>query len=82
LIPLLYLKNTGEPARFGVKDFTDLTWKNRRKLTPVPSVAGAPLYARPIITGQAAIPPPRKIMMDTRDRITEVGITWINMVRI
>jgi heterodisulfide reductase subunit C len=65
---------TPEPAeitRFGAKDATDLTWKNLMDAYTCTECGRCTSVCPANITGKLLSP--RKIMMDTRDRITEVG---------
>lgn len=71
LDPSFVPENTGEPARFGVKDVTDLTWKNLMEAYTCTECGRCTSVCPANITGKLLSP--RKIMMDTRDRITEVG---------
>ena len=59
------------PEKFGASDVMDLTGCNCSMPIPVPNVGGVRVNVRPIITGKKLSP--RKIMMDTRDRLEEVG---------
>ncbi|WP_419699433.1 4Fe-4S dicluster domain-containing protein [Mucilaginibacter sp. NFX135] len=63
--------NTGEPARFGAKDVTDLNWKNLMEAYTCTECGRCTSVCPANITGKLLSP--RKIMMDTRDRLTEVG---------
>jgi heterodisulfide reductase subunit C len=58
-------------ARFGAKDVTDLTWKNLMDAYTCTECGRCTSVCPANITGKLLSP--RKIMMDTRDRITEVG---------
>ncbi len=60
-----------ESGRFGAKDVTDLTWKNLMDSYTCTECARCTSVCPANITGKLLSP--RKIMMDTRDRITEVG---------
>ncbi|RYY31615.1 MAG: 4Fe-4S dicluster domain-containing protein, partial [Sphingobacteriaceae bacterium] len=60
-----------EPARFGVKDATDLTWKNLLDAYTCTECGRCTSVCPANQTGKLLSP--RKIMMDTRDRITEIG---------
>jgi heterodisulfide reductase subunit C len=71
LDPSFVPENTGEPARFGVKDVTDLTWKNLMEAYTCTECGRCTSVCPANITGKLLSP--RKIMMDTRDRLTEVG---------
>lgn len=59
------------PQRFGAKDVTDLTWKNLMEAYTCTECGRCTSVCPANITGKLLSP--RKIMMDTRDRITEVG---------
>jgi heterodisulfide reductase subunit C len=71
LDPSFVLENSGEPGRFGVKDVTDLTWKNLLEAYTCTECGRCTSVCPANQTGKLLSP--RKIMMDTRDRITEVG---------
>jgi heterodisulfide reductase subunit C len=71
LDPAFVPENTGEPARFGVKDVTDLTWKNLMEAYTCTECGRCTSVCPANITGKLLSP--RKIMMNTRDRLTEVG---------
>ncbi|WP_183556839.1 (Fe-S)-binding protein [Mucilaginibacter sp. SP1R1] len=71
LDPSFVPENTGEPARFGVKDVKDLTWKNLMEAYTCTECGRCTSVCPANITGKLLSP--RKIMMDTRDRITEMG---------
>jgi heterodisulfide reductase subunit C len=60
-----------EPGRFGARDVTDLTWKNLMDSYTCTECGRCTSACPANITGKLLSP--RKIMMDTRDRITEVG---------
>ncbi len=60
-----------EPQRFGVKDVTDLTWKNLMDSYTCTECGRCTSVCPANITGKLLSP--RKIMMDTRDRLEEVG---------
>ena len=62
---------SAEPGRFGAKDVTDLTWKNLMEAYTCTECGRCTSVCPANITGKLLSP--RKIMMDTRDRITEVG---------
>ncbi len=62
---------SGEPSRFGVKDVQDLTWKNLLDAYTCTECGRCTSSCPANITGKLLSP--RKIMMDTRDRIDEVG---------
>lgn len=63
---------TGEPTRFGVKDVQDLTWKNLLDAYTCTECGRCTAACPANITGKLLSP--RKIMMDTRDRLTDVGL--------
>ncbi|PWK80349.1 4Fe-4S dicluster protein [Mucilaginibacter oryzae] len=71
LDPSFVPETTGEPGRFGAKDVTDLTWKNLMEAYTCTECGRCTSVCPANITGKLLSP--RKIMMDTRDRITEVG---------
>ncbi|TSJ42739.1 (Fe-S)-binding protein [Mucilaginibacter corticis] len=71
LDPSFVPENNGEPASFGAKDVTDLTWKNLMEAYTCTECGRCTSVCPANITGKLLSP--RKIMMDTRDRITEVG---------
>jgi heterodisulfide reductase subunit C len=71
LDPSFVPENNGEVARFGAKDVTDLTWKNLMEAYTCTECGRCTSVCPANITGKLLSP--RKIMMDTRDRITEVG---------
>jgi heterodisulfide reductase subunit C len=60
-----------EPVRFGVKDATDLNWKNLLDAYTCTECGRCTSVCPANQTGKLLSP--RKIMMDTRDRITEIG---------
>jgi len=60
-----------EPVRFGAKDVTDLTWKNLLDAYSCTECGRCTSSCPANITGKLLSP--RKIMMDTRDRLVEVG---------
>lgn len=60
-----------EEGRFGAKDVTDLTWKNLMDAYSCTECGRCTASCPANITGKLLSP--RKIMMDTRDRLTEVG---------
>lgn len=59
------------PIKFGVKDATDLTWKNLLDAYSCTECGRCTSSCPQNITGKKLSP--RKIMMDTRDRIEEIG---------
>lgn len=59
------------PTRFGVKDVQDLSWKNLMDAYSCTECGRCTSACPQNITGKALSP--RKIMMDTRDRLEEVG---------
>ncbi len=63
---------TAEISRFGVKDVQDLTWKNLLDAYTCTECGRCTAACPANITGKLLSP--RKIMMDTRDRLEEVGI--------
>ncbi len=60
-----------EAARFGAKDATDLTWKNLMEAYTCTECGRCTSVCPANQTGKLLSP--RKIMMDTRDRISEIG---------
>lgn len=60
-----------EPERFGAKDVRDLTWKNLMDAYTCTECGRCTDECPANITGKLLSP--RKIMMDTRDRLVEVG---------
>lgn len=62
---------TGEISRFGVKDVQDLTWKNLLDAYTCTECGRCTAACPANITGKLLSP--RKIMMDTRDRLAEIG---------
>ncbi|ADR22732.1 Fe-S oxidoreductase [Marivirga tractuosa] len=60
-----------EVARLGAKDATDLTWVNLMNAYACTECGRCTAECPANITGKKLSP--RKIMMDTRDRITEIG---------
>ncbi|MEY3084698.1 MAG: hypothetical protein RL037_878 [Bacteroidota bacterium] len=59
------------PSRFGAKDVTDLTWKNLLDAYTCTECGRCTSSCPANITGKKLSP--RKIMMDTRDRLVEIG---------
>ena len=66
-----FVPETAEIGRFGVKDVTDLTWKNLMEAYTCTECGRCTSVCPANLTGKLLSP--RKIMMDTRDRLTEVG---------
>lgn len=66
-----FVPENAEPGRFGAKDATDLTWKNLMDAYTCTECGRCTSVCPANITGKLLSP--RKIMMDTRDRITEIG---------
>lgn len=64
-------EGAGEPQRFGAKDVTDLTWKNLLDAYTCTECGRCTSACPANQTGKLLSP--RKIMMDTRDRLVEVG---------
>lgn len=64
-------EGAAEPQRFGAKDVTDLTWKNLMDSYTCTECGRCTSSCPANVTGKLLSP--RKIMMDTRDRLTEVG---------
>ncbi|PIB33950.1 Fe-S oxidoreductase [Reichenbachiella sp. 5M10] len=63
--------NPDEIGRFGAKDATDLTWKSLMESYTCTECGRCTSECPANLTGKALSP--RKIMMDTRDRIEEIG---------
>lgn len=63
--------STVEVKRFGAKDVTDLSWKNLLDAYTCTECGRCTSVCPANLTGKKLSP--RKIMMDTRDRLTEVG---------
>ncbi len=61
-----------EPQRFGAKDATDLSWKNLLDAYTCTECGRCTAACPANQTGKLLSP--RKIMMDTRDRIQEIGL--------
>ncbi|WP_316797928.1 (Fe-S)-binding protein [Pedobacter frigidisoli] len=59
------------PGKFGAKDATDLSWVNLMNAYTCTECGRCTSVCPANITGKLLSP--RKIMMDTRDRITEIG---------
>ena len=62
---------TDAPLHFGAKDATDLTWKNLLDAYTCTECGRCTAACPANITGKLLNP--RKIMMDTRDRLEEIG---------
>ena len=71
LDPSLPTPDDMEVTRFGVKDVLDLSWKNLLDAYTCTECGRCTASCPANITGKLLSP--RKIMMDTRDRIEEVG---------
>lgn len=71
LDPTFVPETTETTTRFGAKDATDLTWKNLLDAYTCTECGRCTSVCPANITGKLLSP--RKIMMDTRDRITEIG---------
>jgi heterodisulfide reductase subunit C len=65
------LPDANAPQRFGAKDVRDLTWKNLMDAYSCTECGRCTSECPANITGKLLSP--RKIMMDTRDRLEEVG---------
>ena len=63
--------NAAPPSRFGAKDVNDLTWKNLMDAYTCTECGRCTSSCPANITGKLLSP--RKIMMDTRDRLVEFG---------
>lgn len=64
-------EGAAEPQRFGAKDVTDLTWKNLMDSYTCTECGRCTSSCPANVTGKLLSP--RKIMMDTRDRLEEIG---------
>ncbi len=64
-------ETTAEPGRFGAKDVNDLTWNNLMAAYSCTECGRCTSECPANITGKKLSP--RKIMMDVRDRMEEVG---------
>ncbi len=64
-------EGAAEPQRFGAKDVTDLTWKSLLDAYTCTECGRCTSACPANQTGKLLSP--RKIMMDTRDRLTEIG---------
>ena len=62
---------SAEPPRFGVKDATDLSWKQLMEAYSCTECGRCTSECPANITGKLLSP--RKIIMDSRDRIDEIG---------
>ena len=71
LDPTFVPVQTENPGRFGAKDATDLNWKNLLDSYACTECGRCTSMCPANQTGKLLSP--RKIMMDTRDRITEIG---------
>ena len=69
--PELAPTDAAPPAKFGAKDIFDLKWKNLLDAYTCTECGRCTAACPANITGKLLSP--RKIMMDTRDRATEVG---------
>tara|TARA_B110000495_G_scaffold203973_1_gene231691 strand:- start:46298 stop:47626 length:1329 start_codon:yes stop_codon:yes gene_type:complete len=69
--PYATAPETTPPSRFGAKDVTDLSWKNLMDAYTCTECGRCTSSCPANITGKLLSP--RKIMMDTRDRLAEVG---------
>ena len=65
-------ENTNTVMRFGAKDANDLTWKNLLDAYSCTECGRCTEQCPANLTGKKLSP--RKIMMDTRDRIEEIGL--------
>ncbi len=61
----------GQPAKFGASDVQDLTWKNLMDSYSCTECGRCTSVCPANLTGKKLSP--RKVMMDTRDRLQEVG---------
>jgi len=61
----------GDPSRFGAKDINDLSWNNLMAAYSCTECGRCTSECPANLTGKKLSP--RKIMMDTRDRLEEVG---------
>lgn len=69
--PAFVPASTLEPGKFGAKDVRDLTWKNLMDAYSCTECGRCTSVCPANITGKKLSP--RKIMMDTRDRLEETG---------
>jgi heterodisulfide reductase subunit C len=67
--------NPAEVGRFGAKDVTDLTWKNLMDAYTCTECGRCTDACPANQTGKALSP--RKIMMDTRDRLEDIQNGWL-----
>jgi len=72
LDPSFVPEPVAEGGRFGAKDINDLTWKNLMDAYTCTECGRCTSVCPANITGKLLSP--RKIMMDTRDRASEVGL--------
>lgn len=70
-LPVEETATDAAPGRFGAKDVKDLTWKNLLDAYSCTECGRCTQQCPANITGKKLSP--RKIMMDTRDRLEEVG---------
>ncbi|MCY7349624.1 MAG: (Fe-S)-binding protein [Cytophagaceae bacterium] len=63
--------DSGVPGKFGAKDVMDLTWKNLMDAYSCTECGRCTAACPASITGKKLSP--RKIMMDTRDRLEDIG---------
>jgi ferredoxin len=70
-LPTPVVDANAPPTRFGAKDATDLSWKQLLDAYSCTECGRCTSVCPANITGKKLSP--RKIMMDTRDRITEIG---------
>lgn len=70
-LPVEETAGDGAPSRFGAKDVRDLSWKNLLDAYSCTECGRCTQQCPANITGKKLSP--RKIMMDTRDRLEEVG---------
>lgn len=71
-IPVETPETPAVAAKFGAKDVMDLTWKNLLEAYTCTECGRCTQQCPANITGKKLSP--RKIMMDTRDRLVEVGL--------
>ncbi len=69
--PELAPSNATPPTRFGARDVTDLSWKSLMDAYSCTECGRCTSACPANLTGKKLSP--RKIMMDTRDRLEEVG---------